>query len=98
MQTEDQYQWFETAFMSTPFRPVTGTTDPYALNPHHESRTAISPTIGMHQVAWPFTPLVLGDLDEFIERWAAWLAQAANGRLAHPSHMPERNPQGSWRS
>jgi serine/threonine-protein kinase len=97
-QTEGQYQWFETAFMSTPFRPVTGTTDPYALNPHHESRTAISPTMGMHQVAWPFTPLVLGDLDEFIERWASWLAQAANGRLAHPSHMPERNPQGSWRS
>ncbi|MPY58650.1 hypothetical protein FNH08_16210 [Streptomyces spongiae] len=48
-------------------------------------------------VAWPFTPLVLGDLDEFIERWAAWLAPAANGRLAHPSHMPERNPRGSWR-
>ncbi|WP_405863431.1 protein kinase domain-containing protein [Streptomyces sp. NBC_00005] len=96
--TEGQYQWFETAFMSTPFRPVTGTTDPYALNPHHESRTAISPTMGMHQVAWPFTPLALGDLDEFIERWAAWLAQAANGRLAHPSHMPERNPQGSWRT
>ncbi|MER6162026.1 serine/threonine-protein kinase [Streptomyces sp. NPDC001868] len=96
-QTEDQYQWFETAFMSTPFRPVAETTKPFALDPHHESRTAISPTLGMHQVAWPFTPLVIGDLDEFIDRWATWLAQAANSRLAHPSHMPERNPQGSWR-
>jgi eukaryotic-like serine/threonine-protein kinase len=96
-QTEAEYQWFETAFMDTPFRPVASTTEPFALDPHHEARTAISPTIGMHQVAWPFMPLVIGDLDEFFDRWATWLAQAANGRLAHPSSMPERNPQGSWR-
>ncbi|MFG2351491.1 serine/threonine protein kinase [Streptomyces phaeochromogenes] len=96
-QTEDQYQWFETAFMGTPFRPATGPMDPFALEPREESRTAISPTIGMHQVAWPFIPLVIGDLNEFIERWATWLALAARSRLAHPSQMPERNPQGSWR-
>ncbi|WP_205523009.1 MULTISPECIES: serine/threonine-protein kinase [unclassified Streptomyces] len=96
--TENQYQWFETAFMSTPLRPVTGTTDPFALDPHHDSRTAVSPTMGLHQVAWPFTPLVIGDMDEFIGRWATWFAQAANGGLSHPSQMPERNPQGSWRS
>lgn len=96
-QTENQYQWFETAFMSTPLRAVTGPMDPFALDPHHESRTAISQTLGMHQVAWPFTPLVIGDLDEFIGRWAGWLAEASKSRLAHPSHMPERNPQGSWR-
>ncbi|MEU3437811.1 serine/threonine-protein kinase [Streptomyces sp. NPDC006863] len=96
-QTEAEYQWFETAFMDTSFRPVARTMEPFALDPHHESRTAVSPTLGMHQVAWPFTPLVIGDLDEFIDRWATWLAQAANGRLAHPSRMPERNPQGSWR-
>ncbi|MEV0186668.1 serine/threonine-protein kinase [Streptomyces sp. NPDC050625] len=95
-QTEDQYQWFETAFMST--RPVVGTMEPFALNPHHESRAAVNPGMAMHQVAWPFTPLVIGDLDEFIGRWAEWLAQAANGQLAHPSSMPERNPQGSWRT
>jgi serine/threonine-protein kinase len=97
-QTEAEYQWFETAFMNTPLRPVASTTEPFALDPHHESRTAISPTIGMHQVAWPFIPLVIGDLGEFIDRWATWLAEAANSRLAHPRQMPERNPQGSWRS
>ncbi|NWF29477.1 hypothetical protein HW130_25005 [Streptomyces sp. PKU-EA00015] len=53
--------------------------------------------MSMHQVAWPLTPLVIGDLDEFISRWADWLAQAATGQLAHPSRMPERDPQGSWR-
>ncbi|MFF9346337.1 serine/threonine protein kinase [Streptomyces sp. NPDC014734] len=96
-QVEGQYQWFETAFMNTPFRPGTGTTDPFALHPHHEARTAISPVLGMHQVAWPFTPLPIADPDDFISRWAAWFAQAANGRLAHPSRMPEHDPKGSWR-
>jgi eukaryotic-like serine/threonine-protein kinase len=96
-QTADQYQWFETAFMSTAIRPVTGTMDPFTLNPHHESRGAVNPGMAMHQVAWPFTPLVIGNLDEFISRWAAWLASAANGHLSHPSTMPERSPEGSWR-
>ncbi|MFD3585838.1 hypothetical protein [Streptomyces sp. NPDC058683] len=49
------------------------------------------------QLVLPVIPLVIGDLDEFINRWADWLAQAATGRLTHPSRMPERNPQGSWR-
>ncbi|MFE2500177.1 serine/threonine-protein kinase [Streptomyces scopuliridis] len=96
-QTDEQYQWFETAFMDTPLRPTVKTMEPFALNPHHESRAAVSPGMMMHQVAWPFIPLVIGDLDEFINRWADWLAQAATGQLAHPSRMPERDPQGSWR-
>ncbi|MCZ0984509.1 serine/threonine-protein kinase [Streptomyces diastatochromogenes] len=96
-QTEDQYQWFEAAFMDTPLRPTAKTMEPFALNPHHESRAAVGPGMMMHQVAWPFIPLVIGDLDEFISRWADWLAQAATGRLAHLSRMPEHDPQGSWR-
>jgi eukaryotic-like serine/threonine-protein kinase len=43
-----------------------------------------------HQVAWPFTPLVVGDLNEFIDRWAGWFAAAAQGTLHAPSLMPER--------
>ncbi|MEV7004203.1 serine/threonine-protein kinase [Streptomyces sp. NPDC093982] len=93
---EGQYQWFETAF-HTPLRPSAGTIAPFALDPHHESRAAVSRGMEMHEVAWPFNPLVVGDLDELINRWADWLAQAATGRLTHPSHMPERNPHGSWR-
>jgi serine/threonine-protein kinase len=49
------------------------------------------------QVAWPFTALTTGDLDEFMGRWAGWLADAAQGQLHRPGTMPERNPQGSWR-
>ncbi|MGW1503359.1 hypothetical protein ACWCQW_33245 [Streptomyces mirabilis] len=76
-QTKDQYQWFETAFMDTPLRPTARTTDPFALAPHHESRATVSPEMKMYQVAWPFIPLGIGDLDELISRWADWLAQAA---------------------
>ncbi|WP_307628702.1 serine/threonine-protein kinase [Streptomyces turgidiscabies] len=96
-QTEGQYQWFETAFMDSPLRGTARTMEPFALDPHHESRAAVRPGMMMHQVAWPFIPLVIGDLDELISRWAAWLAQAATGRFTHPSTMPERDPQGSWR-
>jgi serine/threonine-protein kinase len=49
------------------------------------------------QVAWPFTVVSIGDLDEFISRWAGWFADAAQGQLNRPSAMPERQPQGSWR-
>ncbi|WP_405835103.1 protein kinase domain-containing protein [Streptomyces sp. NBC_01518] len=96
-QAEGQYQWFETAFMTTSLRPVAGNMEPFTRDPHQESRAAVSPGMAMFQVAWPFTPLVIGDLDEFISRWADWLAQAANGQLAQPGHMPERDPEGSWR-
>ncbi|QIB49571.1 serine/threonine-protein kinase [Streptomyces aureoverticillatus] len=96
-QTEAEYRWFETAFMNSPLRPVASPMAPFALDPDDKSRGAVSPILGLQQVAWPFIPLVIGDLDEFIDRWATWLARAANGRLAHPSQMPERDPQGSWR-
>jgi eukaryotic-like serine/threonine-protein kinase len=47
------------------------------------------------QMAWPFTHVIVGELDEFIDRWIGWFAQAAEGTLSHPSTMPEREAQ--WR-
>ncbi|MFF5435447.1 serine/threonine-protein kinase [Streptomyces griseofuscus] len=91
-----QYQWFETAFMANAFSGSVASLDPFALDPG-QGRAAIARGIGTRQVAWPFTPLVIGELDEFIDRWARWLADAATGRLEHPSQMPERDPEGSWR-
>ncbi len=96
-QTADRYQWFETAFMETPLRGGMSPMDPFALKPDSDANTAIRPVIGMRQVAWRFTPLSIGDLDGFIDRWTGWLAQAASGQLRHPMQMPEHNPEGSWR-
>lgn len=96
-QTAERYQWFETAFMASPLRGMSSLMDPFALNPHHEARGAVSPGMAMNQVAWPFIPLTVGDLDEFIDRWTDWFAKAATGQLGHPSRMPERDPEGTWR-
>ena len=53
--------------------------------------------MGEYQVAWPFVPIDQGDESDFIERWLGWFAEAAQGLLRHPSRMPERDPNGTWR-
>ena len=95
---ENHYQWFEMAFMFLPLRGRYSPRDPFALDPGPESAGALSAGISEVQVAWPFTPLAPGQLDEFVDRWAGWLAEAARGSLRHPSSMPERSVEGSWRA
>ena len=98
-QTEGQYQWFETAFMIGVFMRRTSSLAPFALDPGTEAAKGIYSMMGSEfQVAWPFTPISIGELDEFISRWAGWFADAASGRLNHPNSMPERSPHGSWRT
>jgi serine/threonine-protein kinase len=94
---QGRYQWFETAFMVSPMlnRPVRQ--DPFALDPGTEAAKALWNGIAEWQLAWPFTPLTVDDLDEFIGRWAGWLATASAGNLGHPSSMPERRPENSFR-
>jgi len=48
-------------------------------------------------VAWPFIKLVVGELDEFIDRRLSWFAAAIRGQLQHPAQMPEQPVDGSWR-
>jgi serine/threonine protein kinase len=96
-QEAGSYQWFETAFMNSPLIAKVGRQDPFSLNPGTESAKAVWNGMAEFQVAWPFTVVSIGDLDEFISRWAGWFADAAQGQLNRPSAMPERQPQGSWR-
>ncbi len=96
-QTQESYKWFETAFMVSPLVPQRGRQDPFALNVGEESAKAIGSGMTEFQVAWPFTSISVDDLDEFIDRWASWFADASQGKLAHPTSMPERQPSGSWR-
>jgi hypothetical protein len=96
-QEKGYYQWFETAFMVTPLLGKRARKDPFALSPGDDSAKAVGPGMTEYQVAWPFMAFSIGDLDEFINRWAGWFADAAQGQLRHPSSMPERSPQGSWR-
>ncbi|RSN60686.1 serine/threonine protein kinase [Amycolatopsis sp. WAC 04182] len=94
---QERYQWFETAFMVSPMVNRRFSQDPFALNPGIEAAKALWNGMAEWQLAWPFTPLAVDDLDEFIGRWAGWLAAAATGNLSHPSSMPERRPENSFR-
>jgi eukaryotic-like serine/threonine-protein kinase len=96
-QAPKQYLWFETAFMVNPLVPRSTPQAPFSLPPGEEARSAIRPGLAEVQVAWPFTALVVGELDDFIDRWSGWFADGVLGRLTHPASMPERRPEGSWR-
>ncbi|SDU47655.1 serine/threonine protein kinase [Jiangella alkaliphila] len=97
-QSDGEYRWFETAFMVSPLmRASTSAENPFALNDGEESAKALWAGMAEYQAAWPFTPLVVGELDEFLDRWSTWFAEAAQGTLSHPTTMPERTAQGSWR-
>jgi serine/threonine-protein kinase len=88
-------RWYETAFMISPLIPKGSPQDPFALPPGEEAGKALGS--GEFQVAWPFTPIEVGNDVEFLERWMDWFARAAQGQLRHPDRMPERPPGGSWR-
>lgn len=94
---EDRFRWFELAFMMSPLVAHQSRWAPFALDPGKHSAQALSNVIGKYQVAWPFTPLAVGELDEFISRWSGWLAEAADGTLQRPGRMPELPTAGSWR-
>lgn len=96
-QDEGRYHWFETAFMISPLMSTTTARVPFARSPGIEAAKAVWNGMAEFQVAWPFTAIGTGDLDEFIGRWGGWFAAAAQGRLRHPNSVPERQPQGSWR-
>lgn len=88
---ENEYGWYETAFMVNPLIPQRGRENPFALDPGEAAAKALWTGVAEYQLAWPFTPLIIGSLDEFVDRWADWLAKAARGLLGHPSRMPERD-------
>lgn len=96
-QEAGRYQWFETAFMLSAFTRQMARQDPFSLDPGEDAAVAVGSGYNRIQVARPFIPVTAGDLDEFVSRWATWLADAAQGQLHRPSHMPERDAAGSWR-
>ncbi|SFR30149.1 serine/threonine protein kinase [Lentzea waywayandensis] len=96
-QETGHFQWFETAFMVMSLIPRRGRLNPFAIDPSQAAASAIGPGMAEWQLAWPFTPLSVGDMDEFVTRWGGWFGDGASGQLRHPSHMPDRSPDGSWR-
>jgi serine/threonine-protein kinase len=80
------YRWYEVSYFA-PFRAEE--VAPYALREEiRDADLAAAPVMHVYQVA--FGPVAIDDEneEEFIERWAAILALAAEGRLRHPSSLP----------
>jgi serine/threonine-protein kinase len=89
-QQADQYALFEIAFMDLPMGPQRRVQYPFALDPGLLAAKALWRGIADVQVAWSFTRLTVGALDEFLEQWVGRFADAATGRLTFPHQMPER--------
>jgi len=91
------YGWHETAFMLSPFSTEHRAEAPFAADPSEELvAKALMAVMGWSQLAWPFTRLDPGDIDEFTNRWIDWFTRAIQGQLSHPHSLPE-GPVGSWR-
>lgn len=90
------FRWYETAFMRA-FGVHRVSVVPFSMLPGEQDVALALSSLHTVQVAWPFAPIDQGDEEDFIERWIAWFAEAAQGLLRQPSHMPERSPNGTWR-
>lgn len=100
IQKAGEFKWFETAFISSiVLRGQQPSAHPYNLGPGPAAAEAIlgGGMTGHDQLAWPFTEVDIFDLDDFVQRWAGWLAAAYAGRLQPPSMLPEKIVKGSWR-
>lgn len=98
IQEAGQYKWFETAFMISALIPKRRPQTPFALGPGQDSAKAVWTGMAEYQLAWPFTPLETDKLQEFINRWVGWFADAALGKLTLPAQLPEHPSKGTWRT
>ncbi|MHC4040605.1 serine/threonine-protein kinase [Bradyrhizobium sp. 23AC] len=89
-----RFEWIETAFMVSPLMGRNTTMRPFMADPGIEAAKALWAGMAEFQLAWPMEPV---ESEAFIERWAGWLADAAQGRLHAPSTMPERPVPQNWR-
>ena len=95
---EGRFAWHETAFMEVGFgMRATPSVDPFSRDPRSAS-VAFANVMGAVQLAWPVEELDRADPREFVDRWIGWFADAASGKLQHPSSMPEKPTQGSYRT
>jgi hypothetical protein len=89
-----RFEWIETAFMVSPMVAKTTVMRPFMADPGVEAAKALWVGMAEYQLAWPIERV---DADAFIDRWAGWLADAAQGRLQAPSTMPEKPILQNWR-
>jgi eukaryotic-like serine/threonine-protein kinase len=75
------YAWHEVAFITTD--PPVDSPIPFATEPDsHVARSALcdQPYPRSHAMAFPFTPIDVGDIDDFVSRWATFFGSTAQGQ------------------
>ena len=88
-QEAGRYQWFETAFMTPGIRLAMTRQEPFALKPGEDAASAFAVAWpDRAQIAWPFTPLSVGELDNFMSRWTEWFADASKENSPGPVPFP----------
>lgn len=93
---EGEFHWFEVAFMLNPISRKQTRVVPFGLEPGPQADEAFWPGIGTHQVAFGPKAIDQGNEQWFVDRWMEMFAEAALGRLNHPSRLPENVEP--WRS
>jgi serine/threonine-protein kinase len=89
-----RFEWVEIGFMVSPLLGKSTVMRPFMADPGMVSAKALWTGMSEYQLAWPMERL---DSESFIDRWANWLGDAAQGRLQAPSTMPERPTPRVWR-
>jgi serine/threonine-protein kinase len=89
-----RFEWVEIAFMVSPLMGKSTAMRPFMADPGMVSAKALWNGMAEYQLAWPMERL---DSESFIDRWANWLGDAAQGTLQSPSTMPERPTPRVWR-
>lgn len=89
----DDYRWREVSYFGNPLVPKARLGiefEPFALRSLSDADEAVSPVMGVYQVAFGPVAIDEEDFDAFCDRWAGLLAKAAQGRLEHPRVLPLR--------
>lgn len=82
------YRWWEALYMTHPLVRSSPRYQPFAVLELEEADAASGPGMDRLQLAARPKPIDAEGLEEFCDRWAAKLAEAFNGQLQHPSHLP----------
>jgi eukaryotic-like serine/threonine-protein kinase len=97
-ETKGRYRWYETAFYNRK-GPVQNSAylSPIALSPiNRKVALAINGEFSDFQVDWNPRPCDQLDVNQFVDRWIGWFADAVEGTLKYWMDHPSRDV-GAWR-
>lgn len=90
----EDYRWHEVSYFVNPLaRSARGRHEfaPFALTEDiAHADEAAGPAIGLYQFAWGPKPIDDENSEDFANRWAALLAEAAQGKITYPRMLPLR--------